>query len=700
MKRTACAIDFTMEATDAKEKTKESLNDRFEDIINIYLSILDHQQNEIYNVRMMHHEVWRDVHQVTGISETRAGSRVERYTRILPIGSKSDVDYKLCVEGVAIDMHEGRRLYIESSPSKAYCKLYITDKGMAVLEENELLSKLFRHSIFKCQKSERYMVKPAIFKTNVVEHCKFEMRETGEQRSPTSPAVSGEGALNPYDIVPCLMFKSWPNFIRKTVLDMYILKSSKDVPLPVFIVPTGNPLSETRDLEWRLSFAVLEIEIFRQLKSHQRRLYGLAKYLFKVVFEDLELIQSYHLKILFLRKLEDDDLTNVKPLSFLTSFFKYVLEAIENQFVPHLFIENCNIYPVHYHSDMKKEQFRLRVENNNFLSVMRKKIKTIISHDTNTDIAEEECWLENTKQALGNRQEAGLSEVWIAGYLTRLLSVIVYCLRKSLFQNKFQNAVKNLVKLVHANHHDKYINRAVPFITCLLNDVYRIDVFTDFGTQSVRYCDRVSFAIHRAFYCYERNDVDGVHQYLIEAGNTEINSGTSGIAVTKFHNGIDQSLDFAICYCQKKLNSNRFYLCPNVMRLHLIIQLRIRKINDQLEQALKQKGKECDTCSQKSFTDVKKNAKSVRTFDLETHQSVNDIAELLTELANAADTASVREPFTGKLSYKHNSFLLLKGYREQLSGSAYQALREIPLIFNQDFSLYEKKELATNFDLR
>lgn len=60
----------------------------FEAVISVYLKILDRQQNEIYNVRMMHHEVWRDVHQVAGISETRAGSRVERLAYFMCIGNK------------------------------------------------------------------------------------------------------------------------------------------------------------------------------------------------------------------------------------------------------------------------------------------------------------------------------------------------------------------------------------------------------------------------------------------------------------------------------------------------------------------------------------------------------------------------------------------------------------------------------------
>lgn len=71
MGESTCGIDSEASFTEADDEN-------FEAVIKVYLQIIDRQQNEIYNVRMMHHEVWRDVHQVAGISETRAGSRVER----------------------------------------------------------------------------------------------------------------------------------------------------------------------------------------------------------------------------------------------------------------------------------------------------------------------------------------------------------------------------------------------------------------------------------------------------------------------------------------------------------------------------------------------------------------------------------------------------------------------------------------------
>ena len=65
-----------------------------------YLHVLDSWQSDVYNIRIMHHEVWRDLNHVEGIIERRAGSRVEKQTRILPVGGKADVDYMFQVSGI------------------------------------------------------------------------------------------------------------------------------------------------------------------------------------------------------------------------------------------------------------------------------------------------------------------------------------------------------------------------------------------------------------------------------------------------------------------------------------------------------------------------------------------------------------------------------------------------------------------------
>ena len=629
-----------------------------------------------------------------------------RYTKILPVGSKSDVDYKLCVQDLQIDTRGDGPLYYESCPSKAYCKLFVTEDGKKMLEDNELLWKFFRHSLSTCTETHKLTVTPVVFKTNVVEHCKFEFKESAGQRSPTSPAVSGEGALNPYDIVPCLRLKLWPTFMRKKVLEMYCFSEDDGTPLPLFVVPTGNALSQSRDLEWRFSFAVLEIEIFKQLKAHQRRLYGLAKYVFKVIFEELEIIQSYHLKILFLRRLEDDDLSDARPLVFLKIFFRYVLNAVENQYIPHLFIEDCNIYPLHYHTDEKETEFRLKVENENFENVMTHKIKEIISHDTKTEIPEWGCWSERANQVLKSRQDGGISESWISGYLTRLLSVIAYCLRKSQTQNRLEYAVKNLVKLVQANSSDKYIERVIPFILSLLKEVHSIDLFSDFGTKITLSRDRASHVIHKAFYCYEKHDVDGVNKYLAEADHDEMHVDTVGVTVTKFHKGLDFPLDYVIKCNERNLNSNRFYLSLNIICLHMKIQLQVRKLDKLVNESKDQNDNSITLISDSTELTVDVNndviCQSSEEVNEEIRQITGEITKMVAELKNVVDVASVREPYTGKLSYKHVGSLLLMGYKEQFSASSHDMWQQIKIVSNTvcGSSDFNEKDLATNFDLR
>ena len=50
----------------------------------------------------MHHEVWKGSRISSLIKQHRAGSRVEKQTRILPTGGQTDVDYMFEVTGIEV----------------------------------------------------------------------------------------------------------------------------------------------------------------------------------------------------------------------------------------------------------------------------------------------------------------------------------------------------------------------------------------------------------------------------------------------------------------------------------------------------------------------------------------------------------------------------------------------------------------------
>ena len=81
----------------------------FEDInrlLELYLDELDSWQREVDNIRIMHHDVWKGSRLSPLIKQHRAGSRVEKQTRILPTGGQTDVDYMFEVTGIEVRCNE------------------------------------------------------------------------------------------------------------------------------------------------------------------------------------------------------------------------------------------------------------------------------------------------------------------------------------------------------------------------------------------------------------------------------------------------------------------------------------------------------------------------------------------------------------------------------------------------------------------
>ncbi|CAG2250286.1 unnamed protein product [Mytilus edulis] len=122
-----------------------------------------------------------------------------------------------------------------------------------------------------------------------------------------SPSISGKGAVNEYDTVPCLRLSKWPKLAdswksRGPYSERYTFNSKWKEALvnvvPLFLVPTGNPMSRNKQEQFRLSFSMVEIKCFDQLTAKMRTNYGIAKYAFKQLFcsESYDLLSSYHIK--------------------------------------------------------------------------------------------------------------------------------------------------------------------------------------------------------------------------------------------------------------------------------------------------------------------------------------------------------------------------------------------------------------------
>ena len=120
-----------------------------------YLEELDSWQRGVHNIRIMHHDVWKGSRLSPYIKQHRAGSRVERQTRILPTGGQTDVDYMFEVVGLEVlcDGNQGS-INFKSCPCKdfvrdasydmtnTYGKIYVSSSYKSRLECHEMYGKI------------------------------------------------------------------------------------------------------------------------------------------------------------------------------------------------------------------------------------------------------------------------------------------------------------------------------------------------------------------------------------------------------------------------------------------------------------------------------------------------------------------------------------------------------------------------------
>lgn len=129
--------------------------DDFEDInrlLELYLDELDSWQREVDNIRIMHHDVWKGSRLSPLIKQHRAGSRVEKQTRILPTGGQTDVDYMFEVTGIEVRCNEHQGfIYFKSCACQdpgsrksnmcnTYGRIYVCKSYKLFLESHDVYS--------------------------------------------------------------------------------------------------------------------------------------------------------------------------------------------------------------------------------------------------------------------------------------------------------------------------------------------------------------------------------------------------------------------------------------------------------------------------------------------------------------------------------------------------------------------------------
>ncbi|XP_068676094.1 cyclic GMP-AMP synthase-like receptor 2 [Montipora foliosa] len=655
--------------------------DTLNTLLELYLERLDSWQREVDNIRIMHHDVWKGSRLSPLIKQHRAGSRVEKQTRILPIGGQTDVDYMFEVTDVEVHCDANQDyMYFKSSSScedngmsNAYGKVYLSEAYKSFIECHEMYGKIFAEAMLFDEEEKAFLLIPARFKENVVLNCGLDYKRNEVLSSTISPSISGQGALNEYDGVPCLKLSSWPetalNWVKRKTENGSIFSSEWTSEIvqnvPLFLVPTGNPMSQEQDIQFRLSFSMVEIACFKQLISPMRKMYGIVKYLFKALFAESSLLSSYHVKTMMLWKIDQTPVEkwgSMKPVEFAIDMMEEIRRALRATNIPHFFVQNCNIFPVHKVSDQNMH---------NCMSVftkLPKRLEKILGQLLRQDlgISFSERWLAEAVVKLQQDHETDLN-AYISGYLTRLLSVVTFSLTENYSKSSQlgDESWKEIQKIFVKYENDRHISRIIPMVNSTARrlqvrpKIIRSRVSLSCSSKNK---DKLSRIIHEAFEAYTNGDYSSARDHLRKAiFFRKTSSDTAegiGISVTKFHRCLqnDAPILNVIELLENENNGRcpRFYIAPNLLAEHMTIQLQISSL-------------------------------LINTPALQ--QAIDKLQSIVGRL-------SYKEPYLGKLSYRFAGVYLLRGYEKFIRD------QQLPVLVVIPWDEFNQRRFATNFNLR
>ena len=661
--------------------------DNFEDIntlLELYLDELDSWQREVDNIRIMHHDVWKGSRLSPLIKQHRAGSRVEKQTRILPTGGQTDVDYMFEVTGIEVrcNEHQGS-IYFKSCACQdpgsrksnmcnTYGRIYVCKSYKLFLESHDVYAKIFADALSFDEKEDAFLLIPAKFKENVVKNCGLDYQRNEILSSPISPSISGQGALNEYDGVPCLKLSSWPqvamiwvNRQKESGLCFHgEWKSEIAQRAPLFLVPTGNPMDDEQHLQFRLSFSMVEIACFEQISPPMRKMFGIVKYLFKAMFSGSNLLSSYHVKTLMLWKIDQiplDDWETMKTTDFIKGMMSEIRQTLRTSNIPHFFVENCNIFPVHKVTEQNVLEYTTIFQN--LPQRLKENVGMLLSQDLN--IPHSEMCLNLSAIKLQDVHKTRL-DAYISGYLTRLLSVITFSITENYTVScqMGEDSVKEMKRIFANYDNDRHISRIIPMVNSnirrlkLCPKLIRSRVSFESNSSSK---DKMSRLVHEAFEAYTNEDRLVAKDYIRKADSLRQSPDTTegiGISVTKHHKCLhnDKPILNIIHFLENENNGRcpRFYLAPELLLQHMKMQLQMSSLII--------------------------NAAALQ--------------EEIGKLHTIVEKLSLKEPYLGRLSYRFAGVYLLKGYRRFVCDEQLPVRVPIPL------DEFDQRRFATNFNLR
>ncbi|KAK3089551.1 hypothetical protein FSP39_004526 [Pinctada imbricata] len=172
-----------------------------------------------------------------------------------------------------------------------------------------------------------------------------------------------------YDFVHTFPCKTWPgvalNWTRRPRPTGW---PSKELVLSITkdgcaVVPVGHHLSETPDLEWRISFNAAERELSHSLTQRQKSCYTFVKFLLKTGLRPSCILTSYHVKNMMFWYCEqmygEEEWTDELQGERIITFLDYIANALENKSVPNYFLPSNNM--IAHRTSTEIEQTRKEV---------------------------------------------------------------------------------------------------------------------------------------------------------------------------------------------------------------------------------------------------------------------------------------------------------------------------------------------------
>ena len=183
------------------------------------------------------------------------------------------------------------------------------------------------------------------------------MASIGQNVEAHGPAMlMSQGTLE-FDIAHCLSCTSQPTAVQNWMIrcnksnwpDSVVLEQC--ISLGCQLAPVGAKESPHEDLEWRISFVLMEKTILQSLSHSQFMCYGLLKVYLKEVlgsFEEInDLVSSYFMKTVLLWEIQTNREHNVGADSLLPLFrkcLKRLSRYVKDKNCPNFFIPENNMF--------------------------------------------------------------------------------------------------------------------------------------------------------------------------------------------------------------------------------------------------------------------------------------------------------------------------------------------------------------------